>query len=117
MEFALAMTSGRPQALAVARRNARERADGRRQPNGRYLAVSTEVVQPCRAGNGIGPDLHDGVRNRLHALEQLHPRGFISGNRTPPASMPPKWHQYATSLFDEAPRFHSWVSTNRPTTQ
>src|SRR5262249_28715937 len=43
--------------------------------------------------------------------------GLINGNSRPPVNIPPKWAQYATSLFDHAPIVHNWVSTNRPTTQ
>src|SRR5438067_7594393 len=58
MEFALATTVA---AVAPARR---------RQPNGRCLAVSTEVGQPGRPPGALGTDLHHRVWYRLHALKQ-----------------------------------------------
>src|SRR5262249_34628929 len=48
----------------------------RRQPNGRYLAVSTEVGQPRRPACALGADLNYGVRHRLQALKQPDPPRF-----------------------------------------
>ena len=69
------MTRGRPAkapGLSAQKTRVNALADGGNLMAG-CLAVSTERVQPGGSGNRIGPDLHHGVRDRLHALEQLHP--------------------------------------------
>ena len=117
------MTADAPQALdrIVPGRSAQKPRINALTDGGNLMAATLQCQRKLSSlaarATGLGPIWTTVSGTRCRHWNSFTHRGLISGNSTPPATMPPKWHQYATSLFDEAPRFHSWMSTNRPTTQ